>query len=270
MANQVISMQQIRALLHMLEKGYSLRAMSEQLGISRQPITTYVARLKGTSYTLEALRGMSDAQLAGIVYATPEEIDYSDNERRMDFVARGPYFFEELKRTGVTRALLWEEYKKEFKDPYRYTQFCILVKEAGKVSQATMHLVHVPAAMVMADFAGDKMSYVDRSTGEVIGCPVLVCVLPYSKYSFALALPNATIPQVIKGLNECLGYFGGVPLSLKTDNLRQVVTKSCRYEPVFTAAMQQWALHYNITLLATRVARPKDKGAVENEVKIAY
>jgi transposase len=29
-------------------------------------------------------------------------------------------------------------------------------------------------------------------------------------------------------------------------------------------------LHYNITLLATRVAKPKDKGAVENEVKIAY
>jgi transposase len=270
MANQAISMQQIRALLHLLEKGHSLRAMSEQLGISRQPITTYVARIKRSSYTLEALRGLSDAQLADIVYATPDQIDYSDNERRMDFVARVPYFLEELKRTGVTRALLWEEYKKECKDPYRYTQFCILVKEAGKITQATMHLVHDPAAMVMVDFAGDKMSYVDHSTGEVILCPVLVCVLPYSKYTFALALPNATIPQVIKGLNACLGYFGGVPLSLKTDNLRQVVTKSCRYEPVFTEAMQQWALHYNITLLATRVARPKDKGAVENEVKIAY
>jgi transposase len=75
---------------------------------------------------------------------------------------------------------------------------------------------------------------------------------------------------VIKALNACLQYFGGVPLSLKTDNMKQVVTKSCRYEPVFTQAMQQWALHYNITLLATRVAKPKDKGAVENEVKIAY
>jgi transposase len=39
---------------------------------------------------------------------------------------------------------------------------------------------------------------------------------------------------------------------------------------VFTEVMQQWALHYNITLLATRVAKPKDKAAVENEVKIAY
>jgi transposase len=124
--------------------------------------------------------------------------------------------------------------------------------------------------MMMVDFAGDKMSYVDRRTGEIIFCPVLVCVLPFSKYTFAMALVDATIPQVIKALNSCVQYFGGVPLSLKTDNMKQVVTKSCRYEPVFTEALQQWAMHYNITLLATRVAKPKDKSAVENEVKIAY
>jgi transposase len=114
------------------------------------------------------------------------------------------------------------------------------------------------------------MNYVDRSTGEVIVCPVLLAVLPFSKYTFAMALPDATIPQVVKALNACLHYFGGVPLSLKTDNMKQVVTKSCRYEPLFSEALQQWSLHYNITLLATRVAKPKDKGAVENEVKIAY
>lgn len=250
MANQVISMQQIRALLHLLEKGYSLRAMSEQLGISRQPITTYVARLKNASHSLQELRGLTDIELAAIAYGSPVEVDHSENERRRDFIIRIPYFLAELKRTGVTRALLWEEYVREYKDPYRYTQFTVLLKEAGKTMQATMHLVHAPGAMVMVDFAGDKMSYIDRSTGEIILCPVLVCVLPYSKYTFAMALPDATIPQVIKALNSCLGYFGGVPLSLKTDNLRQVVTKSCRYEPVFTEAMQQWALHYNITLLA--------------------
>ena len=52
--------------------------------------------------------------------------------------------------------------------------------------------------------------------------------------------------------------------------MKQIVTKSCRYEPVFTSSLQQWALHYNITLQATRVGKPKDKAAVENEVKIAY
>ncbi len=263
-------MQQLRALIQLLEKGCSLRSISAQLGISRQPVTLYAARFKSSNYSFEELRHLSDADLATIAYAPAVQADYTDAARRLDLNTRIPYYLSELKRTGVTRLLLWEEYRKECTDPYMYTQFCILLKEASKTTQATMHLVHTPGAMVMVDFAGDKMSYVDRSTGEVIGCPVLVCVLPFSKYTFAMALPDATIPQVIKALNKCLQYFGGVPLSLKTDNMKQVVTKSCRYEPVFTEALQQWALHHNITLLATRVAKPKDKGAVENEVKIAY
>jgi hypothetical protein len=195
--------------------------------------------------------------LANIVYAPAKEVVYPDNARRLDFTARIPYFLTELKRTGVTRLLLWEEYRKENNNPYRYTQFCILLKEASKVTQATMHLVHTPAAMVMIDFAGDKMSYVDRSTGELIFCPVLVCVLPFSKYTFAIALADATIPQVIKALNSCLQYLGGVPLSLKTDNMKQVVTKSCRYEPV--TKPKAMGCDYNITLLTTRAADPAVK-----------
>jgi len=270
MANKVILMQQIRALIQLLEKGFSLRSIAAELGLSRQPVTLYSARIKNSSYGLEALRGLSDADLAEIVYAPLVQTGVTDSARRQEFKARIAYFLSELKRTGVTRLLLWEEYRKECSDHYRYTQFCILLKQAVSLTGATMHLVHRPAEMVMVDFAGDKMSYIDRSSGEIILCPVLMVVLPFSKYSFTMALEDATIPQVIKGLNSCLEYFDGVPLSLKTDNMKQVVTKSCRYEPVFSEALQQWALHYNITLLATRVAKPRDKGAVENEVKIAY
>ncbi|MDP1764511.1 MAG: hypothetical protein Q8L07_11580 [Sediminibacterium sp.] len=42
-----------------------------------------------------------------------------------------------------------------------------------------MHLVHTLAVMVMVDFAGDKMSYVDRDTGvfeptnQIVKCKTL-------------------------------------------------------------------------------------------------
>ena len=270
MANKVISMQQIRTLIQLLEKEYSLRSISTELKLSRQTITLYANRLNNAAQSLEELRQLPDADLAGIVYAPEVVTHLSASTRQQELTARMSYFQSELKRTGVTRLLLWEEYRKESLDPYGYTQFCNLLNQGRATTTASMHLTHTPGDMVMVDFAGDKMSYVDRTTGEVILCPVLVAVLPYCKYSFAMALPNATIPQVIKALNACLNYFGGVPLSLKTDNMKQVVTKPCRYEPLFSQALQQWALHYNITLLATRVAKPKDKGAVENEVKIAY
>jgi Transposase and inactivated derivatives len=133
-----------------------------------------------------------------------------------------------------------------------------------------MRIIHQPAQQVMVDFAGDQLCYVDRDTGAIVYCPVLVAVLPFSDYTYAIALPDAAIPQVITALNGCLRFFGGVPFSLKTDNMKQVVNKPCRYEPVFTEALQQWGNFYNIALLTTRVARPRDKGSVENEVKITY
>ena len=270
MSNKVISMQQIRSLILLLEKGLSFRAIAAELKLSRQPVTLYASRLKATALPLAALRQLPDADLAKIVYAPATAADLSESDRKKDLHGRMAYFLAEIKRTGVTRLLLWEEYRKECADPYRYTQFCILLKEAAKTTHATMHLTHVPADLVMVDFAGDKMRWVDKVTGQVFMCPVLVAVLPFSKYTFAMALPDATIPQVIKALGCCLQFLGGVPSSLKTDNMKQVVTKSCRYEPLFSEALQHWAFYYNITLLATRVARPQDKAAVENEVKIAY
>ncbi|WP_245801891.1 hypothetical protein [Chitinophaga sancti] len=52
--------------------------------------------------------------------------------------------------------------------------------------------------------------------------------------------------------------------------MKQVVVQPCPYEPLFTDALQQWALHYNIAMLVARVRKPKEKAPVENEVKIAY
>lgn len=263
-------MQTVRSLIQLLAKGYSLRGIARELHLSRKTVTQYVSRLQNSAYSTEALRLLDDALLASIVYTPASSPLISADIRKEDMLSQMGYFNAELKRTGVTRLTLWEEYRKENPQGYSYTQFCVLLSAYRKTGEATMHISHTPAEVVMVDFAGDKMSYIDKASGELIECPVLVCVLPYSDFGFAIALPNATIPQVIKGLNACLDYFGGVPLSLKTDNMKQVVIKTCRYEPSFTEVLQQWAIHNNITLLTARVAKPRDKGSVENGVKIIY
>jgi transposase len=51
----------------------------------------------------------------------------------------------------------------------------------------------------------------DVSTGELIGCPVFVAVLPFSGYGYVEALPNAKLVHVVKALNNALDYFGGYP-----------------------------------------------------------
>ena len=52
--------------------------------------------------------------------------------------------------------------------------------------------------------------------------------------------------------------------------MKQVVTKASRYEPIFNELMEQWALHYQTNMQATRIVRPKDKPSVEGSVHHAY
>lgn len=268
MSNNLVSMQQVRTLIQLLQRGFSGRRISRDLQLSRNTVKLYSDRFNASALSLEALQQLDDTSLSVIVYADSKQMQA--DPRKEDFKSRIPYFLAELKRTGVTKQLLWEEYKKDNADGYEYSQFCDLFTQCRKVSEATMHFVHTPADVMMVDFAGDNLSYVDKASGELINCPVFVAVLPYSGYGFAVALPNATQPNVIKALNLCLEYFGGVPQALKCDNMKTAVSKSNRYEPIFTDTLIQWSLHNNTTLLAARVRKPKDKASVENEVKLVY
>jgi transposase len=268
MSNKLVTMQQIRLIIHYLQRKQSGRRIAKELGLSRNTVKQYIDRMTGSLLSLEMLQKMNDSDLSNLVYPSLDK--HAEDQRRADFSKRTDYFVSELKRTGVTRQLLWEEYKKAFSAGYGYTQFCELLSREKKLSNASMHFEYQPADMLLVDFAGDTASYVDRGSGELIHCPVLVCVLPFSGYSYVVALPNASQPYLVKALNQCLAFFGGVPANFKSDNMKQLVHKSCRYEPVFTELIQHWALHNGITLLAARVRKPKDKAPVENEVKLAY
>jgi transposase len=268
MSNKLVTMQQLRLIIHHLQRGLSGRKIALELGLSRNTVKLYMERINGCSYPASELQKLDDAALSAIAYPSLEKL--AQAPRRYALTTRIPDFLEDLKGTGVTRRLLWEEYKQKFPQGYEYTQFCELLSREQKLNNATMHFDYQPGDLLLVDFTGDMLSYVDQSTGEVISCPVLVCILPFSGYSFAIALANATLPQVVKGLNQCLAFFGGAPMNFKSDNMKQIVQKSCRYEPVFTEMIQQWALHNSLTLLAARVRKPKDKAPVESEVKLVY
>jgi hypothetical protein len=133
-----------------------------------------------------------------------------------------------------------------------------------------MHFTHQPAEQMMVDFAGDPLYYVDRTTGELVRCEVLVCVLPYSNFGYVEALRSQKQEEFISGLSNALDYIGGVPQSIKCDNLRSAVTKASRYEPVFTEAMNLFGEHYGLTVMTARVSKPRDKPHVEKGVLDTY
>jgi len=158
MSNKLVTMQQIRLIIHHLQRKQSGRKIAKELGLSRNTVKQYIDRITGSSFSLDELQKMDDSALSSLVY--PSLDNHIQDQRRVDLSERTAYFLSELKRTGVTRRLLWEEYKKDFSQGYAYPQFCVLLSREKKISNASMHFEYQPADMLLVDFAGDTASYV--------------------------------------------------------------------------------------------------------------
>ncbi|CAG5074814.1 IS21 family transposase ISPpu7 [Dyadobacter sp. CECT 9623] len=270
MANRPLSMHKLRQILIFLERGVSIRNIEKEVKISRKTIGLYQQKFLQTGLGFQELLLVKDQQLEYLINQEKADVPEDTDPRKVHFYGQVDYFAHELKRTGVTRLLLWEEYIKENPGGLQYSRFCKLLQDHLKIAQASMHFEHHPGKVMQVDFAGEQLYYVDTSSGELIACPVFVAVLPFSGYGYVEALPNMKLAQVVKALNNALAYFGGVPLGAKSDNMKQWVSRSSRYEPAFTDMLEQWANHNHIALYAARPHKPKDKAAVENFVKITY
>lgn len=269
MAGKTISMHQLKQIIELLKSNHSARSIARLSGIARNTIAEYKLILEQSKIPFEQLLLLCDDELFSLINKNNVASEIS-SQRWTDFLNRLNYFSSELRRRGVTRQLLWDEYKSDYLEGYSYSQFCAHLSKELRKTNAVMHFTHRPSEQMMVDFAGDTMSYVDRSTGEIISCQILVCILPFSNYTYIEALRSQKQEEFVSGLSNALYYIGGAPQSMKCDNLRTAVTKSSRYEPTFTEAMNFFGQYYGLTVMAARAYKPRDKASVENAVSVAY
>ncbi len=267
MAGKPKPMSQIKQLLRLHSQGKSKKFIARSLAISKNTVKAYLDKVALTKMPVNALLALDDPELEKKFH--PGNPAYKDDRFEV-FKDQLAYFTSELKRVGVTRNLLWEEYRQKYPQGYGYTQFCHHLAQHLLASKPSMVLQHKAGEKLFIDFAGEKLSYVDVETGEIIPCQVFVACLPYSDYSFAMAVKSQCIEDFLFALGCCLKELGGVPRVLVTDNLKSAIVKADKYEPDVNRALEDFANHYNTTVIPTRVRKPKDKALVENQVKLVY
>ncbi len=268
MANKPINMTKIKRIIQLLKAGEKKSVISRSVGINRITLDRYLTKIELTGKSFDELLSLTDVDISNLIYQVSHTNQPDD--RYLNLKEQFDYFNQELKKTGVTRKLLWEEYNEAYPEGYSYTQFCEHFARFRQAKDATMILSHNPGEYLQADFAGTQLEYIDRFTGEIIKCPVLVCVLPFSGRTYVEALSSAKQEPLFNALSRCLSYMGGVPRNIKSDNMRQYMVKNERYEYAFTELAEQWGVHYNTNLTATRPYKPKDKPTVENGVRMSY
>jgi hypothetical protein len=127
--------------------------------------------------------------------------------------------------------LLHVEYLEQHPDGYRYTQFCEFYRRWVKRRGLSMRQIHRAGEKLFVDYAGQKPSVIDPSTGERISVELFVAVLGASNYTYAEATLTQQVPDWIASHQRAFAFLGGVTTALVCDQLKSGVVIPCRYEP---------------------------------------
>lgn len=254
-----LDMLKAREILRMKhELGLSLREIGNTCNCGKSTVAEVLERAKAANITWPI--ELSDKQLMTQLYP-PVENKNSPPEPDMEKV------FSEMKKKNVTLMLLWEEYKGKHPDGIMYTQFCDRYRKFKKDNKITLHKEHKAGEEVEVDWAGDTMSYVEPSTGEIVPVYVFVAVLPASSYPFAYGYENMKTPNWIDAHVRAYTHFQGVAKFTISDNTKAAVITPDLVDPVLNKSYNEMARHYGTTLIPARPYKPRDKGADENMVQ---
>jgi transposase len=267
MANNPISMIKIRLILRLHSQGYSKLQIAGQAGIARNTLKKYIKEFISSGLSFEEINELSDKELEDL-FVKPE--DRPLNERLQTLFNLFPAIDKELKKKGVTRYLLWEEYKRNYPEGVGKSQFKHYFSQWKAQVNPTMHMEHKAGDKLYVDFAGDKLTIIDRQTGEIKPVEVFVAILGASQLTYVEAVMSQQKEDFIFACENALHYCNGVPAAIVPDNLKSAVTKSSKYEPTLNEAFADFAEHYGTTILPARAYRPRDKALVENAVRIVY
>ena len=263
MPGKRLSMRKIREVLRLrLSHKKSIREISQSCSIGKSTVSDYVLRASAAGLSWPLPDDISDEELERRLYAAPGQL--SRDKQVPDWTN----VHKELKRKGVTLALLWHEYKEKNPQGYQYSWFCHeYAKWSGKID-LVMRQEHRAGEKLFVDYAGQSVEIIDRMTGEVKQAQIFVAVLGASNYTYAEATWSQSLPDWIGSHVRALSYIGGVPEVLVPDNLKSGVNKACFYEPDLNPTYQDLASHYDTVVLPARVRKPKDKAKVEAGVQI--
>jgi transposase len=240
----------------------SHREVAAALGISPSTVAGVSTDAVALGLDPAAVEALTDAELECLMYPRP-----SPGCARPEPDCAALHL--ELRRPGVTLALLHVEFLAEHPDGLRYTAFCDRYRAWAKRHPLVMRQVHVAGDKLFVDYAGMRPRLVDPVTGEVTLVELFVAALGASNYTYAEATLTQQVPDFVASITRTLTFLGGVPRAIVPDQLKSAVITACRYDPGVQRTTAELGRHYGTTILPARPKSPRDKAKVEVAVQVA-
>jgi transposase len=267
MSNKPIDMYKIRELLRLYASGRGSKFISASTGIARNTVKKYLLQFVSLRVTMADIEAMSDAQMASSFLIEKPKIK---DQRIADLEHLLPALAIRLKKRGVTKKMLYEQYISQYPNGFKHSAFLERVNAFTGMSKPSMRVVHKAGDKLFIDFTGKRLSIVDQENGEVMEVEVFVAILGCSQLTYVTAVASQKKEDFMLACERALHFYGGVPEAIVPDNLKSAVKKASRYESELNDSFAAFATHYNTYVFPARVYKPKDKALVEGAVKIIY
>jgi transposase len=264
-------MRQIKEVLRLRHQAkLSQRQVALTVGLGKSSVADYVARAERAQLDWEKINSLSEQELEQLLF---------HQLGRHEPAGRAPidlaWVRREMRRSGVTLQLLWNEYAEGASAqrpavlPYQYSQFCDAYARHRRTLKPVMRQEHRAGEKLFVDYSGVRPHIIDPLTGETIDVELYVAVMGASNYTYVEATRSQQLPDFVGATTRALEYLGGVPQIIMPDQLRSAVSRPCLYEPEINATFAEMSRHYGCAIVPARPRKPRDKAKVEVGVQIA-
>ena len=130
-----------------------------------------------------------------------------------------------------------------------------------------MVLHHKPGERIYFDFT-DGLYITDRTTGLKTKTQLLCGVLAFSSLTFGEFILDQKQPNMIRSMENCFRYFGGVTPYVTIDNLKSGVKTAHIYDPEVNPGFVEFANHWGFAVIPARPYHPRDKAKNESAIGV--
>ncbi|GAA6139694.1 IS21-like element ISPsy14 family transposase [Arenicella sp. 4NH20-0111] len=244
-----------------LSTSLSNRKIAKMVGLAPNTIRRYRLLLKDSGHSLADVKEMGDMEIRSLLKGKGLPVP---GKRLPDW----DFIYAKMQRKHQVLTELWEDYRLiDPGDAYSYSQFTHYFRRFCAKLDITMRQTHIAGEVVFTDFCGKRIPYRSLKTGQELMAEVFVACMGCSNYTFAYAVPSQKSMHWIEAHNAMLRFYGGVPEVEVPDNLKSAVTKAGKI-PELNRTFNDWAIHYGIVIIPSRVRKPQDKSKAENAVRL--
>lgn len=243
------------------ELGWSNRAIHRATGIHRDTISAYRRRFQNGP---KVFTGSEPTEIQNRPKVPTGHESLPRTNSKNIFAHR--QIIKEFYEAGLSARRIYQDlveergYHGSYETVKRYVR-----KLRKKIIRFFERLPVAPGKEAQIDF-GKARCWIQRN-GKRQRPWVFKATLSFSKHAYAELVWRQDIETFLRCLQHAFECFGGVPETIKLDNLKSGVLLACLYEPQIHPLFLSFTKHYGCVPNPCAPRKPEHKGRVERDIR---